>query len=391
MPASIQALTLDLEKDGWETSRGFVKREVPYPELNERLDPKEATFVVLKMRYAGVCGSDRGIWKRQAFSELIRTSLAREGKQMRILGHEFLGEVVAAGSLVEHLYGIQAGDKVTGDSHVTCGKCLQCRVGKQEVCQDQLILGISIDGVFAEYVKLPAKNLWRVDTGAVRPEVCAIYDPIGNAVHALTSLELRGATVAVFGCGQIGLFSIAFARRYGASLIIGIDTDARQLEMAKALGAHHAVKIERNKKLHEYDADREAVEAIKVLTRGRGVNIAMEMAGFNSSINNCLEVVRPGGHVVFFGIKDGDFVITNFSRMVMKGITIHNIIGRQIFRTWHTMHRLLINTANGLQDDIWNIILRGGNGTIIPLSVFSPELMEAKMAEHPKLIFDMQK
>lgn len=388
---TIQALTLDLEKDGWEASRGFVKREVLYPELNERLEPKEATFVVLKMRYAGVCGSDRGIWKRQAFSEMMRTSIAREGKQMRILGHEFLGEVVAAGSQVEHLYGIHAGDTVTGDSHVTCGKCLQCRTGIQEVCQDQLILGISIDGVFAEYVKLPAKNLWRVDTSTVRSEVCAIYDPIGNAVHALSKVELRGATIAVFGCGQIGLFSVALARRYGASLIIGIDTDVRQLEMAKALGAHETVKIERKSKTHEYGADMEAVDSIKTLTRGKGVNVAMEMAGFNSSVNNSLEAVRPGGHAVFFGIKDGDFVITNFSRMVMKGITIHNIIGRQIFKTWHTMHRLLSDASNGLQDDIWNIILRGGNGTIIPLSAFTPELMEAKMAEHPKLIFDMRK
>ncbi|MFA4872892.1 MAG: alcohol dehydrogenase catalytic domain-containing protein [Patescibacteria group bacterium] len=391
MSASIQALTLDLEKDGWETSRGFMKREVLYPELNERLDPKEAAFIILKILYAGICGSDRGIWKRQAFSEMIHTSLKREGKRMRILGHEFLGEVVAAGSQVEHLYGIKEGDMVTGDSHVTCGKCLQCRTGMQEVCQDQLILGISIDGVFAEYVKLPARNLWRVDTGAVRPEICAIYDPIGNAVHALTSLELRGATVAIFGCGQIGLFSIALARRYGASLIIGIDTDRSQLDMAKALGAHHTIKIERKDKAHEYAADTEVVEAIKGITRGKGVNIAMEMAGFNSSVNNCLEAVRPGGHVVFFGIKDGDFVITNFSRMVMKGITIHNIIGRQIFNTWHTMHRLLSDVSNGLQDDIWNIILRGGNGTVIPLSAFTPELLEQKMAEHPKLIFDMQK
>ncbi|MEW6610558.1 MAG: alcohol dehydrogenase catalytic domain-containing protein [Patescibacteria group bacterium] len=391
MSTSIQALTLDLEKDGWEASRGFVKRDVPYPELDEHANPMEATFVVLKMRYAGVCGSDRGIWKRQAFSDMIRNSLQKESKSLRILGHEFLGEVIAAGSQVGYLYGIKVGDMVTGDSHVTCGKCLQCRIGMQEACQDQLILGISIDGVFAEYVKLPAKNLWRVDTSMVRPEVCAIYDPIGNAVHALTPLELRGATIAVFGCGQIGLFSIALARRYGASLIIGIDTNAKQLEMAKALGAHHIVKIENKGKPYDYEADTEAVEAIKDITKGKGVNIAMEMAGFNSSVNNCLEVVRPGGHVVFFGIKDGDFTITNFSRTVVKGVTIHNIIGRQIFKTWHTMHRLLSDASNGLQDDIWNIILRSGNGTIIPLSAFTPELMEAKMNEHPKLIFDMEK
>src|SRR3990167_2687969 len=144
--STIQALTLDLQQDGWSNSRGFVKREVPQPTLTNDAS------VILKIRFAGLCGSDRGIWNRAAFSEMFQQSLAKEGKSLRILGHEFVGEVIAAGKAVEDLYDIKVGDIVSGDSHVTCGVCFQCRMGEAEVCQDQSILGISLDGIFAEQV-----------------------------------------------------------------------------------------------------------------------------------------------------------------------------------------------------------------------------------------------
>ncbi|MEK7084374.1 MAG: hypothetical protein AAB932_04020, partial [Patescibacteria group bacterium] len=108
-------------------------------------------------------------------------------------------------------------------------------------------------------------------------------------------------------------------------------------------------------------------------------------------VNNCIEATRPGGSVIFFGIKDGDFIIPRFSRMIVKGLTIHNIIGRQIFKTWQTAQRVLSDRTNGVQDKMWQIILKEGNGTIIPLSQFSKELVEARMNEHPKILFDMQK
>lgn len=388
--ADIKALTLDLKADGWSNSRGFIQRTVPEPVLNEIENPKDAASVIVKVRYAGLCGSDRGIWNRAAFSEMFQQSLAKEGKSLRILGHEFVGEVVQAGSFVKSLYDIEVGNIVSGDSHVTCGTCFQCRMGESEVCQDQAILGISIDGIFAQKVKLPAKNLWQVDLERLRPEIGAIMDPFGNAVHALTRVDVRGARVAIFGCGQIGLFAILLARHFGAAKVIGIDTNPANVEMAKALGAHEGILIERTPKSHDYDVDQSVIDQIQRLTYGKGVDVSLEMAGFNSSVNNCIAATRFGGQVILFGIKDGDFVVPNFARMIVKGLTLHNIIGRQIFKTWQISQRVLSDLSNGVQDKIWNIILKGGQGTTIKLSEFNPGLVEQRMAEHPKLVFDIQ-
>lgn len=390
MPKTIPALTLDLKADGWETSRGFIKREVPMPELNESANSADALSVIVKIKYAGVCGSDRGIWNRGSFSDMFSESLANEHKSLRILGHEFVGEVVESGSQVENLYGVSVGDAVSGDSHVTCGRCFQCRMGEQEVCQDQAILGISTDGIFAPYVKIPAKNLWQVDYERVRPEVCAMYDPFGNAVHSLSKTDVRGARVAVFGCGQIGLFSILLARNFGAAKVIGIDVNQDNLDMAKKLGAHETILIEQTEKQDSYDVDPNVIEEIRKLTYGKGVDVSLEMSGFNSSVNNAIAATRFGGDVILFGIKDGDFVIKDFSRMVVKGVTLHNVIGRQMFQTWQTAQRVLSDQTNGVQDKMWDIILKGGQDTIIKLSEFSTELMEERMAAHPKLIFDIQ-
>lgn len=392
MSQTIQSLTHDIQADGWETSRGFVKREIPMPELNEKHNPQDALSVVVKVMYAGMCGSDRGIWYRQAFTEMFKNALAKEQKSLRILGHEFVGEVVLAGSLVPSTYyDIDVGKYVSGDSHVTCGKCYQCRLGEAEVCQDQKIFGISTDGIYAEYVKIPAKNLWAVDFNRVRPEICAVYDPFGNAVHALTKVDVRGARVAIFGCGQIGMFAILLAREFGAAKIIGVDVNPENLRIAKELGAHEVIQIEPKQKAHEYDCDSDVIARIMELTYGKGVDVSLEMAGYSSSVNNCLEGTRPGGQVIFFGIKDGDFIIPNFSRMIVKGLTIHNIIGRQIFKTWQIAQRVLSDRTNGIQDKMWNIILKQGQGTIIPLSEFSKELVEERMKEHPKILFDFQK
>ncbi len=382
----IDALTIDLQKDGWEKSRGFIKRQVEMPKLEEG----DVASVIVKVEYAGMCGSDRGIWNRAAFTDMFKDSLGKEDKSLRILGHEFSGTVVEAGAAVEGLYGIRVGDPVSGDSHVTCGKCFQCRVGEQEVCQDQKILGISTDGIFAPYVKIPAKNLWVVDYNRVRPEICALYDPFGNAVHALTKVDLRGARVAIFGCGQIGMFSILLARQFGAAKIIAVDVNPDNVEMAKQLGAHEGIVIERKEKDHNYDSDPEVIERIMELTYDKGVDVSLEMAGFNSSVNNCIESTRFGGDIILFGIKDGDFTVPNFSKLVVKGLTLHNVIGRQVFKTWQIAQRVLSDRSNGLQDLMWGIVMKAGDGTIVKLSEFSPELIEEKMKQYPKIIFDMQ-
>jgi len=393
----VKALTIDIQKDGWDTSRGFVMHDVPMPELDEKLNPEDALSVVLKIRYAGVCGSDRGMWYRNAFKDMVHESLKKEGKTMRITGHEFVGEIVQMGSMVKRLYNdldeknpvkLEVGGLASGDSHVTCGRCYQCRIGEGHVCLNEAILGISIDGIFAEYVKIPAKNLWAIDETRIRPEIASILDPFGNAVHASTVTDFRGQRVAVMGAGPIGLFCVLLARNFGAAKVIAVDVNPANLAMAKQLGAHETILIEKKEKQHEHDADPEVIARIMELTYGKGVDIAMEMAGPPSSLNNCIQSTRRGGHVIAFGIKDGDVTIPNFSRnVIVRGLTLHGIIGRRIFGTWQIAQRVLSDKSNGIQDAIWNVILKGGKGTILDFKSFTPESFEKAMNENPKIIF----
>jgi len=393
---TVKALAFDTEKDGWDTSKGFTMREVPMPELDDSKNRDDAVSVILKVKYAGFCGSDRGLWYRTAFKDMVHDSLKKEGKTTRILGHEFMGEIVEIGSLVPRLYNdldpqnkakIQVGNLVSGDSHVTCGRCFNCRIGEQNVCLYDGILGITMDGIFAEYVKIPAKNLWAIDPERVRPEIASIYDPFGNAIHAATKVDFRGARVAIFGAGPIGLFCVLLARHFGAAKVIAVDVNAANLTMAKELGAHETILIGKQDKAHEYDSDPEVIERIMQLTYGKGVDISMEMAGPFSSVNNCIDSTRRGGHVVLFGIKDGDLVIPKFSRVVVKGLTLHNVIGREIFRTWQIAQRVLQDKTNGIQDAIWNVILKKGQGTIVPFATYDKDTFETILNTHPKVIF----
>ena len=396
---NIKALTLDIKKDGWENSRGFFSRDVPAPFLDERNNPGDATSVILKVRYAGFCGSDRGIWYRNAFRDVVHDSLSKEKKTMRILGHEFVGNILAVGSLVKNLYydptennptKIDIGALVSGDSHVWCGRCDHCRIGESHVCWNEAILGISVDGIFAQYVKIPAKNLWAVDERRVRPEIAAIYDPFGNAVHATTKVDLRGQRVAIFGCGPVGLFSILLARTFGAAKIIAVDINPKNLAMAKELDAHETILIPPMKKTHDWEHDPEVVSEIMDLTYGKGVDVSMEMAGPACSLNNAIESTRRGGNVIVFGIKDCDVTIPSFSRrVVVKGLTLHGVIGRRIFGTWQIAQRVLSDRTNGVQDKIWNIILNRGSGTIVHFTDFAPESFESALNKHPKVIFEL--
>lgn len=394
--STVRALTFDSKEDGWDTSRGFVMRDVPMPTLDEAQNPEDALSVILKIRYAGVCGSDRGLWYRNAFKDLVHDSLEREGKTLRINGHEFVGEIVEAGSMVHRLYydpdpqnkaKIEIGSLVSGDSHVTCGRCFQCRIGESHVCMNEAILGISIDGIFAEYVKVPAKNLWAVDESRIRPEIAAIFDPFGNAVHTASKVDFKGRRVAIFGCGPIGLFSVLLARNFGAAKIIAVDVNKANLELAKELGAHETILIEKTEKKHDWEPDAQVLERIMELTYGKGVDVSLEMAGPFSSVNNAIDATRRGGEVVFFGVKDGDLTIPKFNRVIVRGLTMHNIIGREIFKTWQISQRVLSDKTNGVQDAIWNVILKGGKETLYDFNTFSAESFEEAMNKHPKLVF----
>lgn len=378
----MQALVFDTSQ-GWETSSGFEKVVVPEPVIDEKNNPVDARAVIIKVHYAGVCGSDRGIWRRQAFRDQILGSVAAEGKSHRILGHEFFGEVVAIGSQVART---KVGDFATCESHVVCNTCYQCQRGEHHVCTNEKILGISHDGGFAEYAKVPEHIVWVTDTARIRPEIAAMQEPFGNAVHAASKADLAGKTVAVFGLGPIGMMLSLVIRGMGATAIIGVDPNPMAREMAQRLGIDYTIPVGVGATEKPYAHDTEITNEIMRITGGVGADVSFEMAGFNASVNNALFSTRRGGDIVLFGLKNGDFVFEDYNRLIVRGFTLHAVIGRQMWRTWETTRALLQDRTNGIQDKLWKVVLNEGRDTITPIADYTKESFEKKMAAHPKIL-----
>lgn len=384
LPATMTALAFDRSLDTWETSKGLRKVTVPTPEFDPR-DPAKAERALLRIRYAGFCGSDRGIWFRKGFRSHIHDSLDAEGRDRRITGHELLGEVVSVGPTAAAKFGIAAGDVVSAESHVVCDTCYQCRVGDHHVCANDRILGISVDGCFAEYLDVPAKVLWKTDVSRIRPEVAAVQEPFGNAVHACTKVPLEGKTVAIFGTGTIGLFAVLIARGLGATRIIGVETNPKNAALARSLGCDEVIEpdLEAAKGTAH---DPRVVAAVRAATGGVGADVSLEMAGFASSLNNAVKATRRGGSIVLFGIHDGPLPIESWSHLVMDGLSLHSVVGRQIFGTWQVTRRLLEDRSNGIQDKVWTHILGGGDGTLVDIRSWQAPAFEASLLAHPKLV-----
>lgn len=384
----MKALVYDKASMPWDHTRGFELREVPRPTLDEKDDPADADRAIVKVVYAGFCGSDRGIWNRVAFKGHIFESLKREHKTVRIIGHELVGEVVEIGTRAHATYGYKPKDVVSAESHIICGVCLQCRIGQTHVCAQDRIIGIGQDGCFAEYVKLPAQVLWPTDRRKIRLEVAALQEPFGNAVHACTVADIRGRTVAVFGCGTIGLFVIMIARALGATRIIGVEPLAKNRRMAEQLGADAVLALDPARVAHNgWSADRQLVGEVREAAGGN-VDVAIEMAGHNTSVNNAIQATRRGGEVVLFGLKQGNFRIQDFDRVIVNGITLHSVIGRRIFATWEITRKLLEDKGNGIQDRIYNVLLGGGSEAIVPIETFAPGPFEEVLAAWPKPLLD---
>ncbi len=385
MSQDMWALVYDRAKDPWDRSRGLRKERVPRPVLDVGRDHRDAAMAVVRPRFAGFCGSDRGIWFRRSFGEMIQASLDRDGKDVRVIGHELLGEVVEVGPEATRDFGLRPGDVVSAESHIICNTCYQCRIGDNHVCATARIIGINVDGCFAEYVKLPAQALWPTDVRKIRPEVAALQEPFGNAVHACTKVNLRGKSVAIIGCGTIGLFAVAVARALGARQVIGVEPMRTHIEMARRLGADDVVEPSRATET-SYVHDEAITRRVHDLTDGVGVDVALEMSGSNAALNTALGAVRRGGHVILFGLKSGDAVIESLDRVIVDGISLHAVIGRRIFETWHITRSLLESRDPDIQAGVWEVILRGGRDTIVPFSEWDPASFEERIKTHPKVL-----
>ncbi len=385
MTKAMHALVHDRRRDEWEKTRGLQQEEVAAPTLNEAADYRDTHQVLIKPRFAGFCGSDRGIWFRKAFKDMIYGSLDREKRDVRVVGHELFGEVISVGAQAHRQFGFKPGDTVSTESHIVCGSCYQCRVGDNHVCADDKIIGISTDGCFAELVKLPGHSLWPTNLSKIRPEVAAIQEPFGNAVHACTKVNLRGKRVAIIGCGTIGLFAVAVARAFGAHTIIGVEPMPNHAEMAKKLGADH-VLAPASTDGNVFEHDPELTKKIRQLTDGVGVDVALEMSGQNASVNNAIAAVRRGGDVILFGLKSGDAVIEDLDRVIVDGISLHSVVGRRIFETWHITRNLLESRDPNIHDLIWQVILNKGEGTVVDFARYQKDEFEEKITRNPKVV-----
>ncbi|MDQ2926501.1 MAG: L-threonine 3-dehydrogenase [Acidobacteriota bacterium] len=307
IPQTMQALVKPAAAPGMEM------REVPVPSIG-------ATDVLVAVETASVCGTDSHIyhWDEWAQARI---------KPPYIPGHEFSGTVAAIG---ERVQSVAVGDFVSAEMHVACGHCLQCRSGQAHVCQFVKILGVDADGAFADYVRIPAANVWKLDPRIPR-DFGSLYDPFGNAVHTVLSGPIAGQTVAVTGCGPIGLFSIAVAKACGASRIVAIEPNPRRRELARQMGAHVLL-----------DPATDDVEArVHEATAGNGVDVLLEMSGHPAAIKQGFRILRMGGRASLLGIPACPVEIDLANAVIFKGATVHGINGRKMYETWFQMEALL--------------------------------------------------
>jgi len=378
---SMWALVVDGED--WDQSKGFRKTRVARPQLDELQTPQDSTNAIIQVLYAGVCGTDRGIYERSSLKSTILRSLAADHAQQRIIGHELVGRIASVGSDVTDLFGYHPGEIVSTESHIFCGRCYQCRQGQQHICSDDRIIGVSRDGGFAEYIKLPAQVLWPTDIDKIGLEVAAIQEPFGNAVHACTRVDLRGKTVGVFGMGPIGLFAVMIAKSLGATRVVGIEPSKERRQLALDAGADAVYAVE---PVPGFESTPELAAQLYRDTQGVGLDVSLEMSGYNSSLNNALAGTRRGGEVVLFGLHMGDWVIQSYEQVILKGLTLYSVIGREIFRTWSFTKRLLEDPHNGIQQRIYDLLLRQGKGTILDIADFDAARFESMMRQHPKIL-----
>jgi len=225
---------------------------------------------------------------------------------------------------------VKEGDFVSAEMHVACGKCLQCRTGEAHICQNVKIIGVDADGAFAEYVVIPESNIWKLDP-AIPHEYASILDPLGNAVHSVLAGEIAAKSVAITGCGPIGLFSIAVAKSVGATCVFAIEVNEHRARIAREMKADYVL-----------NPAKEDVNAIIMeKTGGLGVDVVLEMAGHPDSIRTAFDIVRRGGRISLLGLTSKP-VSLNFSEdIIFKGITVQGINGRRMYQTWYQMTALL--------------------------------------------------
>lgn len=298
-----------------ERRPGLVLDEVPVPRPGD-------DEVLIRVEAASVCGTDLHIhqwddWSRQR----VRPPLT--------LGHEFAGTVEEIGKNVRHA---APGDYVSAESHITCGMCFHCRTGQAHMCENTRILGVDRDGAFADFVSVPESVIWKNDRTRLAPEIATLQEPFGNAVFATSSQDLAGRSVAVLGCGPIGLFTIGICRASGAAGVWASDRTPFRLGLARTMGATEVLNVDETKDVPGWFREQ---------NDGYGLDVVFEMSGSPRSITDAFRVVRNGGRVILFGIPSRPVEIDVAEAMIFKNLNVLALNGRKIFETWYKTRWML--------------------------------------------------
>jgi threonine 3-dehydrogenase len=296
---------------------GLWMTDVPEPEPGHN-------DIKIRIRKTAICGTDVHIYNWDEWSrKTIRVPM--------VVGHEYAGEVVAMGQEVQ---GFAVGDRVSGEGHITCGHCRNCRAGRRHLCRNTYGVGVNRPGCFAEYMVLPAVNAFKLGD-AISDDLASVFDPFGNAVHTALSFDLVGEDVLITGAGPIGIMAVAVCRHAGARHVVITDLNEYRLDLARAMGATRAVNS-------KTAGPREVMAELGMT---EGFDVGLEMSGAAPAFRSLLEVMNHGGKIAMLGIPPGDMSI-DWNQVVFKGLFIKGIYGREMFETWYKMAALIQSGLN---------------------------------------------
>jgi threonine 3-dehydrogenase len=281
--------------------------------------------VKIRVLLTGICGTDLHIYE---WDEWARSTI----KTPLVIGHEFVGEIIAVGSNVTDF---QPGDIVSGEGHVVCGRCRNCLAGRRHLCAHTLGVGVNRAGAFAEYIVLPMTNIWRHAPGISR-EVAAIFDPFGNAVHTALAFPVLGEDVLITGAGPIGIMAAAVAAHAGARHVVVTDLNPYRLNLARTIGVTLAIDP-RETSLKEVQQELEMQE---------GFDVGLEMSGNPNAFRDMLENLSHGGKVAILGIPSPSTMNIDWSRVIFHQLTLRGIYGREMYETWYKMTVMLESGLN---------------------------------------------
>ncbi|MFQ3236903.1 MAG: threonine 3-dehydrogenase [Paraglaciecola sp.] len=280
--------------------------------------------LLIKIRKTAICGTDMHIYNWDEWSQ-------KTIPVPMIFGHEYVGEVVEIGQEVR---GFTIGDRVSGEGHITCGHCRNCRAGRRHLCRNTSGVGVNRQGAFAEYLSIPAFNAFKIPDN-ISDDLAAIFDPFGNAVHTALSFDLVGEDVLITGAGPIGIMAAAVAQHVGARHVVITDINEYRLQLARDMGATRAINVS-----HENLTD-----VMQELGMTEGFDVGLEMSGVPTAFRDMLSKMNNGGKIAMLGIPPGD-VAVDWGQVIFKGLTIKGIYGREMFETWYKMATLIQGGLN---------------------------------------------